>query len=313
MPLPPLPPAHIRPALPPSRPQLAARAQASPRVQGVPLDALRGRGEARFLGPGGTPRLVPVAPFNAKGAPIVFIHGILGDPADEEVLIRDAQSRGMQVWVMAYDTIAHGAKANATGFAEQMRQLGNRGVRDVTVVTHSLGGMTFKAALDRLTDAHGKLTPFEHVRFVALSSPWGGVSAADSALMLLTRDPRLAFARDLAPDGAFWQQTAQTSLSKQVSLYVAHGDRDQVLFSAWGSPEVTRNADALLAQARRQVVLGGDAHNSILWDPRTAAFVFDPADSPAPKGRAPLWQTIAGETAAVLKRPGAFRGNARGG
>ncbi|HEY9721016.1 MAG TPA: alpha/beta hydrolase, partial [Oscillatoriaceae cyanobacterium] len=142
--LPSVPPAVIRPALPKPRPQLAATAQASPRVTGVPLNALRGAGESRFLGPGGAPRLVPLAPFNPKGKPIVFIHGILGDPADEEMLIHDAQARGMQVWAMAYDTVGKGAQANAAGFATEMRKLGDRGVRDVTVVAHSLGGMTFK-------------------------------------------------------------------------------------------------------------------------------------------------------------------------
>ncbi|HEY9721718.1 MAG TPA: hypothetical protein V6D47_06870, partial [Oscillatoriaceae cyanobacterium] len=171
---------------------------------------------------------------------------------------------------------------------------------------------TFKAALDRLTDAQGKLTPFQHVRFVALSSPWGGVSAADTALLLLAHDPHLAFARDLAPDGAFWRKTTHTPLSPQVDFYAAHGDRDQVLMASWGSPEVAKNKAAMLAQAKRTVVFPGDAHNTILWDPLTAAFVFDPAKSPSPKAEAtPIWKTVAGESAAVLKLPGAFTGNAR--
>jgi pimeloyl-ACP methyl ester carboxylesterase len=302
-----LPPRPVQVASAPVRPSVTA-----PRVADwpeAPLDALRGKGEAAFHGPNGSPRLVKLAPFNPNGEVVVFIHGIMGDPANQEALIKQAQSEGKQVYVMAYDTLRYGASRNAEGFARELQQLGTSGARDITIVAHSLGGMTSKGALDRLTDANGHIAAFDHIRFVALGVPWGGVSASNAAMYVLTGRPELAFARDLGPDSPYWKGVAATPFSKQVTFDNVVGTDDQFQVFGWGSKTRDTNQEAILKQASHTLVLPGEAHNTVLWHPDTLKFFDDPAGVSAPTTkRWSAWKLFLKEMAANMNLPGAFQG-----
>lgn len=298
---------------PPSVPPVAVRpAVATPRTASwteAPLEALKRQGESRFLGPNGSPRLVKLSPFNPQGEAVVFIHGIMGDPANQEALIREAQAQGKQVYVMAYDTMSFGASRNSEGFARELERLSASGVRDVTVVAHSLGGMTSKGALDRLTDAHGRIAAFDAIRFVAVGVPWGGVSAANLASYVLAGRPELAFARDLGPDSTYWSQVVATPFSSQVTFDNVSGDHDQFQVFGWGSQTRDANVATILKQARNTLLLPHEAHNTVLWHPETLKFVNDPASAQAPaKGRWAGWKLFLKEMAANMNLPGAFLG-----
>ena len=297
----PLPPAvAVRPAT--ASPRTATWTEAS-------LEALKRQGEARFLGPNGTPRLVKLTPFNPNGEAVVFIHGIMGDPANQEALIREAQAQGKQVYVMAYDTMSFGASRNSEGFARELERLSASGVRNVTIVAHSLGGMTSKGALDRLTDASGKIAAFDAIRFMAVGVPWGGVSAANLASYVMAGRPELAFARDLGPDSSYWSRVVATPFSSQVTFDNVSGDRDQFQIFGWGSRTRDANQAAILKQARHQLLLPGEAHNTVLWHPETLDFMTDPASAQAPtQARWPGWKLFLKEMAANMNLPGAFLG-----
>jgi pimeloyl-ACP methyl ester carboxylesterase len=276
----------------------------------VPLEALRDDGERRYMGPGGTPRLVPVAPFNPKGEPIVFIHGFTGDPANQEVLIRAAQSRGMQVWTMAYDSVGFGAETNAEGFANEFQRIWGHQTQ-LTVVGHSLGALTFKAAMDRLTDPSGHLTNFGAIRLVAVAVPWGGIDLARPALQVRRDDPALAFARSLAPDSTFMMALGSRPMPPEVKLYNIAADRDPLALLPH-SRQARRNQATIMAHAKRQVTVSGASHNTVLWDRRTIAFALEPEQSPDPSQtrRIPWVRTLMLETAAIFGVDGAFRGKA---
>lgn len=308
----PLPPvaAVVRPARTASRPAPPARlAPAAPApFAGVALDALAKGGEQRFLGPGGAPRLLPLAPMRPGAPAIVFIHGIGGDPTNQEILIRKAQARGMQVYVMAYDTYGEGGETNARGFADEFRKLSEGGIRDVTVVAHSLGALTFKGALADLTAANGHLEGFDHLRYFALAAPWGGVNVADASLHLLTDAQKLAFARDLAPESAYWRSLVDRTPPPEVDFYNVQGSIDQFRALSWGQ---ARKGDlaAVLAMSKRSITLPGGTHNSAMWDARAADFIFDPAHAPDPATRPgpPLGDALAREAGAIAGQREAFR------
>jgi hypothetical protein len=275
---------------------------------GVPLDALAKSGELGFLGPNGEPRLVALSPVR-PGAPVfIFIHGIGGDPCNQEILIRKAQARGMQVYVMAYNTFAVGGEANAKGFADEFRRLADEGTHDVTIVSHSLGALTTKAALANITGQDGHLQAFDHLRYFALSAPWGGVNVADLSLQMLTAEQKLSFARDLAPGSTYWQGLINRRLPPEVDFYNVQGSIDQFKALAWGR---TRKLDlkAVLAESKRVITLPGGTHNSGMWDPRAAAFIFDPehAADPARLPGPSLAHAIARELQACAGVRDAFR------
>lgn len=310
--LPPVQPVRlVRPMAAPS-PVAARPAVATPRPAAwteAPLEALKRQGEAAFLGPNGEPRLVKLSPSNPQGEVVVFIHGIMGDPANQESLIREAQAQGKQVYVMAYDTMRFGASRNSEGFARELERLSATGVKHVTIVAHSLGGMTSKGALDRLTDANGKIAAFDSIRFVAVGVPWGGVSAANAAMYVLAGRPELAFARDLGPDTPYWSKVVATPFSSQVTFDNVSGTHDQFQAFGWGSKTRDTNLATILKQARNSLVLPGEAHNTVLWHPETLKFVNDPGAAQAPvTARWPGWKLFLKEMAANMNMPGAFVG-----
>ncbi len=274
----------------------------------VELATLTKPGELAQVGAGHQPRLVRVAPFPAAGPPIVFIHGIGGDPCNQWILIREAQSRGMRVWTMAYETWKRGAGQNADGFASELRSLAAAGDDDLTVVAHSLGAITTKGALDRLRRPDGHLEGFKRLRFVALSAPWAGVTAADLALYILTGVQHLAYARDLAPNSAYWRSIMETPLAPEVDLYSLVGTWDSFNVFTWTSAG-HQARDCLHDQARRCVSLPLGTHNAPNWDERAIQFVFapdtapDPASLPVPSG----WRMVAREIAASIGFKWAFR------
>lgn len=271
---------RVAPAALPVRPVAAPQAAAQQAPQrspsaAVPLDALRGKGERAYFGPGGTPRLLPLAPFNPQGKAIVFVHGIGTDPADAEPLILEAQRRGMQVYVMAYDTLGVGAQANARGFASELRKLSDRGIKDVEVVGHSLGSMTLKAALNQLDDGQGKLQGFDSVDYVALSGVWGGVGVSNLTLASPFKAyGALDFGRQIAPDDTYWQSVVRSPLPKGIRMTTVEGDRDEVIAMSRQTDTQKTNRDAIYGQAAEVHVIPGLAHTNMQWDPRTAAIVF---------------------------------------
>lgn len=273
-----------------------------------PIAALAKQGELSFLGPDGTPRLVPLAPFHAGGPPIVFIHGIGGDPTNQEVMITHAQARGMQVWTMAYDTWATGGSTLARGFASELRRLNGRGVTDMTVVAHSLGSLTFKSTLDQLRGPDGHLTGFTSLRYVSLGAPWGGVSAANVALGAVLGTITPAWVRDLAPNSPYWRAMITTPLAPEVAFYNVGGTWDQFIPFTQGKA-MDRNRARMLERARRAVKVPQGTHNSVNWDPRTVAFAFDPDGAPDPGERPgpPVIRHLIRELGAMLGLRRAFQ------
>lgn len=282
------PPAYVRPV----------RTDA-PSGPAVPLARLRDRGEAKHLGPGGAPRLVRVVRGRPDTAPIVFIHGFTGDPANQAAMIEEARARGREVWVMAYDTVGKPLATNAEGFADELVKLGARDRRDLTIVAHSLGALTLKAALDALAVRPEGL-PFKALRVVAISTPWHGLKGADWTSHALVNGAAPAILRDLAPAGPTVRALARP-WPPSVAIADLVGSRDPVRWAEASPP------GAGSAGARKPVVIVGASHNTVLWDPRTIAYVFEGRPGRSAAGLRPgLWQTIADEAAAVMGLPGAF-------
>jgi hypothetical protein len=301
------PPAIVAPLRPAPVRAAAPTGPAPVPAGGVKLDDLAKAGEVGFLGPNRSPRLVPLAPLR-PGAPVMVVsHGIGGDPCNQEILIKEAQARGLQVYAMCYDTYSEGGSTLSDGFARELAGLGAGGVKDVTIVAHSLGALTMKAALAKLAGPDGKVRGFDHVRYVALAAPWGGVNVANAALWVLTGSPQLAFARDLAPGSPYWKKLVTDPIPPNVDFYDVVGDMDQFSALAWGK-DMAANRAAVRGQARRTLDLPRGTHNSPMWDPASLAFIFDPEHAPAPTRPADsVHGAIAREITACLGQRSAFK------
>lgn len=264
-------PAHLAPARP-------SWVDAGP----LSLERLFKEGEGQFAPPGSPPQLVALSPWRAHGPVTLFVHGIGGDPGNQEVMIRTAQARGDRVVVVAYDTWTRGASPNAIDLATKLRRLREAGpeAQPLSIVAHSLGALTTKGALDRLWGASNRYEG-PHCRFVALGAPWGGASPAALAGVLLRQEPRLAWARDLDPGSPFWHRLRHTPFPPQVAFYDLQGGWDAFGWMAWG---VDRQRDLRWArsQARRADTLAFTTHNAPNWDLRVVHWALAPEAGPLP-------------------------------
>jgi pimeloyl-ACP methyl ester carboxylesterase len=118
-------------------------------------------------------------PYDAAKTPVLFVHGILGTPLDFEALIAGLDRSRFQPWFYYYpsggdlDRIAE----HLTGAVNTLR-VRHRFDR-LFVVAHSMGGLVSRAFILReFGENQGENIPL----FVSLSSPWGGMAAAQAGV-----------------------------------------------------------------------------------------------------------------------------------
>lgn len=113
-------------------------------------------------------------PYDPNRIPVVFVHGIGGSPQDFIKLIPALDHSRYQAWFFAYPSGFRLEKAASAlaGFIKIAAQ--KYGIPRVYIVAHSMGGLVSRAAIvDYFQD-----TKVTVDRFVSISTPWNGHSAA---------------------------------------------------------------------------------------------------------------------------------------
>lgn len=115
----------------------------------------------------------------------VLIHGLLGD-AEEMSAVAGRLRRRHQVWDLEYPDFRVEPSRNGRALAARLAEL--RGAygdgRPLLIVTHSLGGIVARAALNDMT-ASGELARWGRVRVVCVDAPWHGIPLPGGALLPL--------------------------------------------------------------------------------------------------------------------------------
>ncbi|WP_228371102.1 alpha/beta fold hydrolase [Shewanella piezotolerans] len=136
--------------------------------------------------------------FDSNKTPILFIHGMSGTARDFTPLLANIDRRNYQVWVMNYPS-GLPLELLANGLNSLIKIIDYRyNVKTLHLVAHSMGGLVAQAYLDL---CRNQLGCNDIASFTSISSPFGGVSSAQSGIDYA---PVVMPAwRDLAPSSDF--------------------------------------------------------------------------------------------------------------
>jgi pimeloyl-ACP methyl ester carboxylesterase len=133
-----------------------------------------------------------------RKTPVLFVHGLGGNPATFAYLIERLDRTRFEPWVYYYPTGVHLAGA-ADHLAQTVAKLGLRYPHErLIVVAHSMGGLVSRGFLQRYAAAKGSARiPL----FVTLSTPWDGHKGAELGVKHAPAVVRVW--EDMAPGSAY--------------------------------------------------------------------------------------------------------------
>jgi len=136
--------------------------------------------------------------YDAAKTPVLFVHGITGNPTNFRTLIGRMDRRRFQPWGYYYPSGAHLA-AVADHLTQTMQKLQlQHGFRSFVVVAHSMGGLVSRGFILRYETSSSRATiPL----YVTIATPWGGHKAAQ--LGVDTAPVVVRVWEDMAPASAY--------------------------------------------------------------------------------------------------------------
>ena len=160
-------------------------------------------------------------PYDPNRIPVLFVYGIGGSPQDMRYLMEHFDKSRYQCWFFNYPSgmrLKRVATAMATGL-NALRQ--RHHFEKCYVVAHSMGGLVARAAIDAEAKAAG--TNFI-LRFVTISTPWGGHQAAESGIRHLKKP--VPSWLDVAPNSDFLLAIYAAPLPAGTHYYLIYGSKE---------------------------------------------------------------------------------------
>lgn len=174
-------------------------------------------------------------PCDPSRMPVVFVHGIGGSPRDFSRLIPALDRSRYQAWFFAYPSGFRLGKASTTLAVMLDLAMTEYGVKKIDVVAHSMGGLVARDAILKLSRMTGDAPV---ARFVSISTPWEGHSAAEQGIRAL-KYPVPSWI-DMAPGSAFLKNLWKQPLPSGTRHYLIAG------FDTRQLPWLTLNNDTVI-------------------------------------------------------------------
>jgi Alpha/beta hydrolase of unknown function (DUF900) len=151
--------------------------------------------------------------------------------------------------------------AASSALAARTGELKVRGITEVVMIAHSMGGLVAKGALQNMS-REGRLADFQHIELHAFGTPWGGFAAADSAVYMpgaavISKLIGYPMGPDIGPASAYMKSLGRP-LPANVGFYVYVGREDSVALPITNVAWACYTADT--AGANRVTVLDGYHH-----------------------------------------------------
>jgi pimeloyl-ACP methyl ester carboxylesterase len=146
----------------------------------LPL-SLDGLNEPALFRPGGLAAIYALGAnqddYHPERDPLLFVHGIEGEPADLQGVVDRFRGSGFQLYALAYPDFDRRTSINGDDLADELRGLVARiGTgRSVRIVAHSMGGIVCRQALNELAAGQvGGAGEFGSIELYTADTPWHG-------------------------------------------------------------------------------------------------------------------------------------------
>ena len=192
---------------------------------------------------------------------VLFIHGINGSPRNFQYIIDSIDHSKYQAFVLYYPSGVSISKVSA--YTQKVVKLSQAELKfnKMTIVAHSMGGLTSKKYLNLLSDENNELVD----TFISISTPWNGHAAANSGLKY---SPLIIPVwRDMATSSDFINVLFKTPLAKSTKHYLLFGYKGSSSTTDGNSDGVVSIKSQLRLDAQRGATLVrgfNENHNSIL-------------------------------------------------
>lgn len=153
--------------------------------------------------------------YDPHKMPVIFFHGVAGNPAEWKFLIEQLDSKQFQTWLVYYPS---GLRIDTTALfiARSLGMLNARyGVQRYAMVAHSIGGLVVRATINRMIIA-GEGANL--ATLVTLSTPWGGHAAAESGVK--HAPVAIPLWNDIIPECSFLTDLFRNPLPAQCPYYL---------------------------------------------------------------------------------------------
>ncbi len=155
-------------------------------------------------------------PFDPAKIPIVFVHGVGGNPQQWTSLIHHLDRIRYQPWIFYYPSGLR-LHMNADFLIQSLSEiLVKNKFKKLVVIAHSMGGLVSRSLINTIVEKDVELK--FRVLFVTLSTPWGGHQAAQIGV---DHAPAVIPSWiDMIPNSPFQQTLFQTRLSDHIEYYL---------------------------------------------------------------------------------------------
>ena len=210
-------------------------------------------------------------PYDPGRTPVLFVHGIGGNPQEFEALIAALDRERFQPWVAQYPSALR-LEQIADGMAYGLDALHEAyGFDRLALVAHSMGGLVTRAYLN---DRARRPADYRVELFVTFATPWAGHAAAQTGV---DRSPVVIPSwRDMRPGSHFIGDLFETKLPDETDhhLFFAFEGHRRGGATSGANDGVVAVASQLAPRAQRGAtrVRGlPENHTSILRSPEAAA------------------------------------------
>jgi pimeloyl-ACP methyl ester carboxylesterase len=217
-------------------------------------------------------------PYDPDRVPVLLVYGIGGTPQDLHYFVDHFDRKRYQLWLFHYPSGAR-LEQVARVMAGSLNILRRRyRFRQCDVVAHSMGGLVARAGSDEaIRDAGVDFIP----KFVSISTPWGGHSAAAAGIRKLKK-PVPSWI-DVAPESEFLEGIYAARLPRGTRHLLIYGSKKGGPFWLKGENDgvvtVKSEIDPRIRDAASSVTYLPYGHVEILERDKTLAEVLRFLDS----------------------------------
>lgn len=159
--------------------------------------------------------LMQLAPYDESKIPVIFIHGIMGSPAEFSDIINELDSERFQPWVLYYPT---GVPLDLISqyLIDAMHVLHDKyQFEQVQLISHSMGGLVARSYIHKY---HRAKKLFDISLYVTINSPLNGMESAANGVE--SSPIVIASWRDLASGSSFIDELHRTPLPHSIPYHL---------------------------------------------------------------------------------------------